>query len=314
MTYISWSSDFVLFDGWMLYWRHWFGVTHALNWNYTCRSVTYISWSSDFALYIEDYLMDKCHNWNTGSVWCKNLPHKMYLGQRPTFHGPVILSYSLKNIWWMNVVLGILIRCDTNTKRKYKCRSVNTGSVWCKDLPHQILWVRDLHFMVQWFCFISWRLFKGLMLYWRYWFNVTQTLKWNYRYRPVTYIQWFCLYILQTFWWTNVITGIFEPCDAKINHIKCMWVSDLHFVVQWFWLISWRRFDGGMLDWRYWFSVTLSFTYNYICKSMTYSLWYNDPALYFQYYLMNKPHSGYWFWYWPLTCISWLSDFESFTW
>ena len=26
---------------------------------------TYISWSSNFAIYLEDYLMDKCHSWNT---------------------------------------------------------------------------------------------------------------------------------------------------------------------------------------------------------------------------------------------------------
>ena len=28
--------------------------------------------------------------------------------------------------------------------------------------------------------------------------------------------------------------GILVPCDAKIYFIKCMWVSDLHFMVQWF--------------------------------------------------------------------------------
>ena len=63
VTYISWYSDFViswLFDGLM----YWFSVTQTLNWNYICRSLTYISWSSDFALYLEDYLMSKCHNWN----------------------------------------------------------------------------------------------------------------------------------------------------------------------------------------------------------------------------------------------------------
>ena len=83
--------------------------------------------------------------------------------------------------------------------------------------------------------------------------------------------------------------GILDPCDAKINHIKCMWISDLHFVIQWFRFISRRRFDGGMLDWRYWFSVTLSLTYK--CWSVTYILWYSDSAFYFQYDLMNKPHS-----------------------
>ena len=36
----------------------------------------------------------------------------MYVGQWPTFYGPVILSYILKTSWWRNVVLKILIHCD----------------------------------------------------------------------------------------------------------------------------------------------------------------------------------------------------------
>ena len=100
---ISWR----LFDGLMMYLRYWFSVTQILNWNYICRSVTYSLWSSDFALYLEDYLMDKYHSWNTGSIWCNILPHNMYVGQWATFHGPVILSYILKTTWWINVVLEI---------------------------------------------------------------------------------------------------------------------------------------------------------------------------------------------------------------
>ena len=34
----------------------------------------------------------------------------------------------------------------------------------------------------------------------------------------------------------------------------------------------------------------ISLPYIYICRSVTYILWYSDFALYFQYYLMNKPH------------------------
>ena len=82
-----------LLDSSMLYWRYWFSVTQTLTCSYICKSVTYISWSSDFVLYLEDYLMDKCHNWNTGSIWSKDSPDKMYVGQWPLFHGPVILSY-----------------------------------------------------------------------------------------------------------------------------------------------------------------------------------------------------------------------------
>ena len=86
---------------------------------------------------------------------------------------------------------------------------------------------------------ISGRLVDGLMLYWRNWFNVTETLIWNYICRSMTYISWSSdlPYILQTIWWTNVIIGLLDSCDAKINHMKCMLVSDLHFMVQWFWHI-----------------------------------------------------------------------------
>ena len=42
---------------------------------------------------------------------------------------------------------------------------------------------------------------------------------------------------------------------AQIHFIKCRWVSDLHFMVQWFCLLSWRLFDGWILYWGYWFRV-----------------------------------------------------------
>ena len=131
----------------------------------------------------------------------------IYVGQWPIFYGPVILPYILKTICWTNAIIGILVPCDANI-HLIKC-----------------MWVSDLHFMVQWFCLISWRLFDVLLLYWRYWFSVTQTLNWNYICRSVTYIYGPVIlpYILKTIWWTYVITGILDPCDAKIYHIK--WAS-----------------------------------------------------------------------------------------
>ena len=159
----------------------------------------------------------------------------------------MILSYILKTIWWTKVINGILDPCEAKVYQ-IKC-----------------MWVNDLHFMVQWICLISWRLFDGLMLYWRYWFNVTQN--WT---ETINVCQWpifhgpvILLYILKTIWWTNVMTGIWDPCDEKIYHIKCMWVSDLHFKVQWFCLISWRLLDWLMLYWRYWFCVTQTINWNY---------------------------------------------------
>ena len=81
--------------------------------------------------------MDKCRIWNTWSIWCKDLPDKMYVGQWPTFHGTGI-------------------------------------------------------------CLIFWRLFDGLMLYWRYWFSVTQTLNWNYIW-PIFHDPVILLYILKDY-------------------------------------------------------------------------------------------------------------------
>ena len=42
----------------------------------------------------------------------------MYVGLWPTFHGPVILYYILKTIWWIYVVLALKIQCDANIDLK----------------------------------------------------------------------------------------------------------------------------------------------------------------------------------------------------
>ena len=175
--------------------------------------MAYISLSSDFALYLEDYLLDICHNWDIGSMWCKNY----------------------------------LIKC---------------------------MWVSDLHFMVQWFCLISWRLFGFTgdtdSVWHKRWMETIYVGQWPIFNGPVI-LPYTC--ILKTIWGTNVIIGILDPCDAKIYQLKCMWVSDLHFLVQWFCLISWRLLDGLMLYWRYWFTVTQTLNWNYICRSVTYISW-----------------------------------------
>ena len=57
-----------------------------------CRSVTYILRSSYFATYLEDYLMEKGCIWDNGSVWLKDRPSKIYVGQWPIFHCPLIFT------------------------------------------------------------------------------------------------------------------------------------------------------------------------------------------------------------------------------
>ena len=68
-------------------------VTHILTLASICRPVTYILWSSDFASYLEDYLMEKRCTWDNGSLWLKDRPCKIYVGQWPIFRGPLILAY-----------------------------------------------------------------------------------------------------------------------------------------------------------------------------------------------------------------------------
>ena len=95
------------------YVRHQSSLWPSLSCHEVKVRVTYISWLNDFALYLENYLMDECHTWYNGSVWLKDWPHKIYVGQRPIFHGPVILPYILKTIWWMKATLDIMDQCDT---------------------------------------------------------------------------------------------------------------------------------------------------------------------------------------------------------
>ena len=103
------------------------------------------------------------------------------------------------------------------------------------------------------------------------------------------------LYILKTIWWTYAIIGKMDSCDAKIYLIKCKWVSDLHFKVQWFCLISRRLLEGLMLHWRYSFSMTQALNWNYTCRSMTYISWSSDFASHLEDLLIGQmSKSEYW--------------------
>ena len=140
MTYISWSSDFVLYledylmdkccagDIDSMWHKHWTETACI------CRPVTYISWSSEFALYLADYLMDICHNWNIwsiswssdsdiswrhfdggmlnediDSVWHLVWPTTIYVGQWSIFLGTVILPYIFNTVWWTCLIPWILV-------------------------------------------------------------------------------------------------------------------------------------------------------------------------------------------------------------
>ena len=94
--------------------------------------------------------------------------------------------------------------------------------------------------------------------------SVWHKLTWNYICKSVTYISWssdFAVYLEDCLMYKCHNWNVGSMWCKDLPH-KCMWVSDLHFMVQLFCLISWRRFDGGMLYWRYWFSATLSWPTN----------------------------------------------------
>ena len=55
---------------------------------------------------------------------------------------------------------------------------------------------------------------------------------------PIFYGPAILLHILKTIWWRNVLFWIMDQCDSKIDLVKYMWVSDLYFMVHWFYLIS----------------------------------------------------------------------------
>ena len=212
----------------------------------------------------------------------------------------------------MNIILEIFVQCDTNTDLNLY---VYVSDLYCMVLwfcliswrlfagrmPILIpcdakiylikcMWVSDLHFMVQWFCVICWKLFKCCTgdidsVWHKHWTETIYKGQW-----PIFHCTLILPYILKTIWWTNVIIGILDLCDAKIYHIKCMWVSDLHVMVQCecVCLISWRLFAGLMMYWRDWFNVTQTLNWNYICRPVTYISWFSDFALYLADYLMDK--------------------------
>ena len=72
---------------------------------------------------------------------------------------------------------------------------------------------------------------------------------------PIFYGPAILLHILKTIWWRNVVLGIMDQCNSKINLVKYMWISDLYFMVHWFCLISLpihaRSPGGGKISWYF---------------------------------------------------------------
>ena len=174
------------------------------------------------------------------SVWPKNECRSLW----PIFHGPVILPYILKTIWYMNTILSDYELVWPDVWPKNKCRSlwpifhgpvilpyilktiwcVNTiiwdyesgwPEVWPKNIGHC-----DLYFMVQWFCLISWRLFD----IWTPCFGITSQndpmfdLKINVGHCDLYFIiHWFC----------HISLYLMDECHTFGKWVSVIWSSDL---------------------------------------------------------------------------------------
>ena len=179
-------------------------MTRLLTSKYISVGVTYISWFSDFALYLEYYLLDKCHTWDISSLWPNYWRQNISLLVWPIFHGSVILPYILNTICWINVTPGILVPCDPiiDVKIYLLVWPIFHGSVILPYILNTICWINvtpgilvpcdpvndhllylgqcDLYFMVQWFCLLFLLLFLGELSYLDYYIYVTKWFTYKY--------------------------------------------------------------------------------------------------------------------------------------
>ena len=77
---------------------------------------------------------------------------------------------------------------------------------------------------------------------------------------PIFYGPAILLHILKTVWWGNIVLGILDHCDSKIDLVKYVWVSDLYFMVHWFYLIS-------LSDFYYFYTLRNGTGWGYSCPS-----------------------------------------------
>ena len=162
----------------------------------------------------------------------------------PIFHGPVTLSYISKTIWCMSVIFS-----DNET-------------VWPKLWP-QRKYVNMTY--ISWSSDFAWYLQDYLMDEHHSWYNGSVwDIHWPYQVYvgqwPIFYGPAILLHILKTIWWRNVVLGIMDHCDSKIDLVKYMWVSDLYFMVHWFYLIS-------LSDLNYFYTLRNGTGWGYSCPS-----------------------------------------------
>ena len=89
----TWCMNIILWD--------YESVWHDIWPQNKCRSLTYITWSSNFDISWRLFDMNIIL-WDYESIWHDIWPQNKCRSLWPIFHGPVILPYILKTIWYMN--------------------------------------------------------------------------------------------------------------------------------------------------------------------------------------------------------------------
>ena len=140
------------------------------------------------------------------------------------FHGPVILPYILKTIWCMNITLWDYV----SVWPQNKCRSLWPIFHGPLILPYisKTFWCMNIL----------------LQNYESVWLDVWPKNKYMSLW-PIFHGPVILPYILKTIWCMNIILWDYESVWHNIwpqNKCRSLW---LYFVVQWFYLISWRLFD-----------------------------------------------------------------------
>ena len=176
-----------------------------------------------------------CRNiiiWDYESVWPDVWPQNKCRSMWPIFHGSMTLSYISKTnetVW---------PKLWPQSKHK-STRPIFHGLVILLNI-FKIDYLMDEHH--SWYNDIHW----PYQVYIGQW--------------PVVYGPAILLHILKTIWWRNVVLGIMDHCDSKIDLVKYMWVSDLYFMVHWFYLIS-------LSDLNYFYTLRNGTSRGYSCLS-----------------------------------------------
>ena len=215
--------------------------------------------------------MEKRCTWDNGSLWLKGRPCKIYVGQWPIFHGPLILPYIIVRLklflyikkWhWPGVFVPLRALALVGHEVKVSMTYISWSSdfalypyilktIWCMyiilseyETVRPGVWPQNK-------CRSLWPIFHGPVI-------VPYTLKtiscmniiiWDYEsVWPDAWAQNKCRlpwpichgpvilpYILKATWCIYIILSVY---DLKINVCLC----DPYFMVQWLCLIPWRLF------------------------------------------------------------------------